>query len=111
MLETVLDERVLSPPEGTEQNLCLDAAYVGKDETVKKRGFKPHIRPRGEEKLQIGRDPEFKPRRWVVESLHSWQNRFRKLTPRYEKTDLSYMGLLYLANAMITFNKIIVIYG
>ena len=54
MLETVLDERVHSPPEGTEQNLCLDAAYVGKDEIVEKHGFKPHIRPRGRKKRKPG---------------------------------------------------------
>jgi hypothetical protein len=29
-------------------------------------------------------------------------NRFRKLIPRYEKTDFSYCALLHLAAAMIT---------
>jgi hypothetical protein len=38
-------------------------------------------------------------------------NRFRKLIPRYEKTDLSYCALLDLAAAMITLNKIMTIYG
>ena len=32
------------------QNLCLDAAFIGKESLVKKYGFIPHIRPRGEEK-------------------------------------------------------------
>ncbi|MDL2269184.1 transposase, partial [Desulfosarcina sp. OttesenSCG-928-A07] len=78
---------------------------------VKAYGFIPHIRPRGEEKHLIERDPTFRARRWVVEAAHSWFNRFRKLAPRYEKTDLSYMALSMLAAAMITLNKVITIYG
>jgi hypothetical protein len=38
-------------------------------------------------------------------------NRFRKPIPRHEKTDLSCCALLHLAAAMITLNKVIVIYG
>ena len=110
-LDALLKARVVgSPAEETRQNLCLDAAYVGKEEVVKANGFIPHIRPRGEEKKLIERDPTFKARRWVVESAHSWFNRFRKLAPRYEKTDLSYNALSTLAAAMIVLNKIMVIY-
>jgi transposase len=57
------------------------------------------------------RNPDFIPRRWVVECFHSWSNRFRKLIPRYEKTNLSYLGLLHLAIAMIILNKVMIIYG
>ena len=94
----------------TPQNLCLDAAYVGKEDTVVSNGFIPHIRPRGEEKQLIEKDPSFKARRWVVELAHSWFNRFRKLIPRYEKTDLSYIARNTLAAAMIVLNKVMVIY-
>ena len=66
--------------------------------------------PGGEEKEPIERDPSFKPRRWVVELAHSWFNRFRKLVPRYEKTDLSHNALCVLAAAMIVLNKVVVIY-
>ena len=31
--------------------------------------------------------------------------------PRYEKTDLSFVGLLHLATALITLNKVMIIYG
>ena len=51
-------------------------------------GFIPHIRPRGEEKKLIEKDPSFKARRWVVELAQSGFKRFRKLIPRYEKTDV-----------------------
>jgi hypothetical protein len=110
-LEALLKGRIADPAtEDVPQNLCLDAAYVGKEETAKACGFIPHIRPRGEEKKLIERDPTFKARRWVVELAHSWFNRFRKLAPRYEKTDLSYNALNALAAAMITLNKVMVIY-
>jgi len=102
----------MAPTDEKEaQNLCLDAAYVGKEEVARANGFIAHIRPRGEEKKLIERDPSFKPRRWVVELAHSWFNRFRKLIPRYEKTDLSYNALCALAAAIITLNKCKVIYG
>lgn len=45
--------------------------------------YTPHIRPRGEEKIAIQHG--FKARRWIVEVVHSWFNRFRKLLVRYEK--------------------------
>jgi len=106
----LLKGRVVEPGEKTTQNLCLDAAYVGKKDVAKSNDFTPHIRPRGEEKKLIEKDPTFKARRWVVDLAHSWFNRFRKLVPRYEKTDLSYNALSALAAAMIVLNKIMVIY-
>ena len=111
-LDVLLKNRVVAPKEeDAPQNLCLDAAYVGKEDTVRSNGFIPHIRPRGEEKKLIEKDSSFKARRWVVELAHSWFNRFRKLIPRYEKTDLSYIALNTLAAAMIVLNKVMVIYG
>ena len=102
---------MIQPEEGQTQNLCLDAGYVGKQEVVTEAGYVPHIRPRGEEKKQKAKDPSFKPRRWIVELSHSWFNRFRKLSPRYEKTTRSYLGLVMLAATMIVLNKAMTIYG
>lgn len=108
----MLESRTICPDdERQKQNLCLDAAYVGKESEVVAAGYIPHIRPRGEEKKLIESSPAFKPRRWVVEVSHSWFNRFRKLIPRYEKTDLSYNALTSLAAAMIVLNKVMIIYG
>jgi len=111
-LESLLKERTAGREESEEaiRNLCLDVRYVGKEEVARNNGFVPHIRPRGEEKKLIERDPAFKVRRWVVELTHSWFNRFRKPVPRYEKTDLSYLAFSMLAAAMITLNKVISIY-
>jgi IS5 family transposase len=110
-LGDLLDARIVPAPDETEQNLCLDAGYVGKEDEVKARGYIPHIRPRGGEVDESRLNPDYKPRRWIVECAHSWVNRFRKLVPRYEKTDWAHYGLLTLACAMITLNKIKVIYG
>ena len=97
--------------EKIEKNLCMDAGYIGSEEKVIVKGYVPHIRPRGEEKKEIERNPSFKPRRWIVEVGHSWFNRFRKLLVRYEKTTESFLALNYLAATIITLRKIMIIYG
>jgi len=116
MVAEVLDARVLQPQtskgeEKPKENLCADRGYTGAGMTMADRGYVAHIRPRGEEAELKKRDPAYKPRRWIVELSHSWLNRFRKLAPRYEKTVASCMGLLELAAAMITLNKVMIIYG
>ena len=90
------------------ENLCLDAGYVGKNKTVVSNGFVPHIRPRGEEKKLI--EKGFKAKRWIVELGHSWYNRFRKIHVRYEKEEVSFLGLVQLASAIIVFNRICSVY-
>jgi IS5 family transposase len=96
-----------------EENLCADAAYAG--DTPRRKmiaaGYRPHVRPRGEERREKKANPDFKARRWVVEACHSWFNRFRKLAIRYEKLDATHMALLHLAAAIIALRKIGVIYG
>lgn len=110
LLEATLDGIAIIRPEPTEerpQNICLDAAYVGSEELLMKRGYVIHIRPRGEEKKELERNPEFKARRWVVEVTHSFMNRFRKLLVRYEKKAENYMALIEFACAIIVWRKLI----
>ena len=45
----------------------------------------------------IKRDPY----RWLVESSHSWQNRFRSLKVRWEKKATNYLALMHLSFAII----------
>ena len=52
----------------------------------------------------------FKAKRWIVELGHSWYNRFRKIHVRYEKEDVSFLGLVQLASAIIVFNRICSVY-
>lgn len=107
LLADTLDEMVVERPDAkaVQQNLCLDAGYVGEPARlqIEERGYIPHVRPRGEEQHK---KPDFKARRWVVEVCHSWFNRFRKLLVRYEKMDRSYLGLVMLAASVIVLRKI-----
>lgn len=110
LLEATLDGIAIIQPEPTEerpQNICLDAAYAGSEELLMKRGYVIHIRPRGEEKKELERNPEFKARRWVAEVTHSFMNRFRKLLVRYEKKAENYMALIEFACAIIVWRKLI----
>jgi len=109
-LEETLDSIVVSrptPQPDNIQNLCLDAGYTGTEKTIEAHGYIAHIRPRGEEKLELERNPDFKARRWVVEVAHSWLNRFRKLLVRYEKKAITYLALLSFACAIIVWRKIL----
>lgn len=96
-----------------EENLCADKAYFGKPalDIISRYGYIPHVRSRGEEIKEKEKNPNYKPRRWVVESSHSWFNRFRKIMVRHEKTHASYLALHHLAAAIIALRKIGFIYG
>ena len=77
LLADTLDGVIISRPEPDEespQNLCLDAGYTGHQDEVEARGYIAHIRPRGEEKKELERNPDFHARRWVVEVTHSFLN-------------------------------------
>ena len=93
-------------PSGIEVHICLDAGYVGYAKLVESYGFIPHIRPRGEEKKLIEKDPSFKARRWIVETRHSHINQFRRMKIRYEKLAVSHKALSHLAAAMMTIRTI-----
>ena len=116
LLEPTLDQIVTERPpvqDPPKENLCADAGYAGKpaQKAIEDRHYVPHVRPRGEEIEAKRRNPRKKARRWVVERTHSWLNRYRKLLVRFEKTALSFEGLLELACALIVFRQVIVIYG
>ena len=95
------------PDEEHPQNLCLDAGYTGCKDKVQERGYIPHIRPRGEEKKELERNPDFRARRWVVEVTHSFFNRFRKLLVRFEKKAANYLALIQFACAVIVWRNLI----
>ena len=87
--------------------LCLDKGYDYAEvyELLEREGYTPHIRPWDEESLLIERNPEYRPRRWVVERTHSWMNRFRALLIRWQKGEESFLGLVQLACAIITLKQ------
>ena len=106
-LEALVIERP-APTTEQPQHLCLDA---GDDDDLPRfaadqRGSLAHLRPRGVDRANVGsRDPSKKPRRWVVERLHSWLNRSRRLLVRWEKLDRTYEAFLHLACALLCFQQ------
>lgn len=112
LLEATLAQRQASPPDDTPCHLCADAGYKGQaaSDSIRKAGYTPHVKQRREEAADKAsrRHP---PRRWVVERTHSWINRYRKLLVSFEKTENSYVGLLHLAAALITWRQVVFIYG
>jgi transposase len=112
-LEVLPDSFQIERPDivETPQHLCLDKGYSGEPalEIVVLRGFIPHIKSRGQEKIGKQTRPDRRARRRVVEAARSWMNRFRKILVRCEKLESSYSGLLMLACAFIAFRKALVI--
>jgi putative transposase len=92
------------PTAEAPQGLCLDAAYDHQE--VRELGvefaFTAHIRGRGEEAEAIKREAGFRARRWVVERTHSWLSRFRRILTRWQKRADTYLAMLHIACALIT---------
>jgi putative transposase len=92
------------PTRDAPQGLCLDKGYDYAEvrELVEEFRFTAHIRSRGEEAKTIKKRAGHKARRWVVERSHSWMNRFRRILVRWEKRADTYVAMLHLACAVIT---------
>ncbi len=113
-LQALLDNKITKPVmQDQVEHLCADAGYAGKapTESMRQAGYEPHVRSRGAEKQEKTLNPLSKAHRWVVEACHSWFNRFRKLTIRYEKLDATHLALIHLAAAIIALRKTGIIYG
>lgn len=105
-LETFENFVVERPKPGTRrkrQHLCLDKGYDYEEvrALATEFGFTAHIRSRGEEAQAIKRSARFKARRWVVERVHSWMNRFRRILVRWEKRADTFCAMLHLACGII----------
>ncbi len=96
-LDHIMVERPM-PSEEHPQHLCLDAGYDYDVvyEIAQAHHYQPHIRPnqqhaspleKRQEKPANALESTKHPRRWVVERLHSWLNRSRRLLVRYRKAD------------------------
>jgi putative transposase len=69
-------------------------------------GFTAHISARGEGAVAIKQKAGFRVRRWVVERIHSWMNRFRRVLIRWEKLSETHLAFLHMACAVITWRAI-----
>ncbi len=104
LLDATLDSvPVPRPPRSRRrQHLCLDKGYDcdAIRKRIRRRGYTPHIRTRGEEQSEQ-RMRGKRPRRWVVERVASWLNRYRRILVRWEKKAANYEALLHLVFANI----------
>jgi len=98
-----LDELVVSAPMGPAQ-LCLEKGYdddLARDAATV-RGYTLHLRIRGEQRLDAGLpDLRKRPRRWVLERLHNWLNRSRRMLVRWEKLERAQRAFVQLACALL----------
>jgi len=79
------------PTARRRQHLCcdkgFDAAVIRRE--ARRRRYTPHIKSRGEEQT-AKRMKRRRARRWVVERIASWMNRFRRILVRWEKKAANY---------------------
>lgn len=88
--------------------LCLDRGYRGKQapDVVAEHGMVAHVQARDEEIKARQFDPEWRARRWFVERVHSWINRFRGLLVRWSKKAENHTAFLHLACGLIVWRNI-----
>jgi putative transposase len=104
LVEGTLDSIPVRRPRPTrrrKQHLCGDKGYDADSirRAARRRRYTPHIRSRNEEQTQCRRG--CRARRWVVERIHSWLNRYRRILVRWEKKAANYIALLHLVFAHV----------
>ena len=110
LLEATLASTPIGRPIPTDerpQHLCLDRGYDYRmvRALLWRQHFIAHIRARGEEIDLKRRRPDWRARRWVVESTHSWMNRNRSILIRWSKKPENHLAMLHLAAGLIALKK------
>ena len=110
LLEATLEAIVVERPKPTDeapQYLCLDKGYDNEPsrEIVNDKGYIPHIRRIGEEKLNTEGEKRYPARRWVVERTLGWLSKCRAILVRYEKKASNYLGLIKLACILLWYRR------
>lgn len=103
LVETLDSVPVRRPSRlGRPQHACLDKGYDSGAIRVllKRRGYTVHLKSRGQERSDKRKRGK-KARRWVVERIFSWLNRYRRILVRWEKKVKNYEALLHLVFAHI----------
>lgn len=108
MLQALLNNHVAvrpTPKRTAPQHLCLDAAYdnAPAHAVVRRESYEGHIAPRQGRAAGLPQHPSGKARRWVVERLHSWHDKFRRLVNNWEKKLARRYAFICLANALIAY--------
>ena len=105
LYEPTLEAFEIPGAQDRPEIISADAAYDAREirQYNRKRGIKTNIpvnkRPRKQPKRgrPIQFDPELYKKRSVVERFFSWIEAFKKIVPRYERYEHSFLGLIYLA--------------
>lgn len=109
LLRATIESIPIELPDDPEREtgVCLDRGYDFSEvyELLDEFGFTAHVRSRRQEADAIKNEAGFRARRWVVERTHSWLNRFRRLLVRWEKRAHTYIAMLHLACALITWRE------
>ncbi len=110
LLAATLAAVVLERPEPAEeapQHLCLDKAYDNPtgEEAVASRGYVPHVRRIGEEKLDEAGEKRYPACRWVVERTLGWLSKCRALLVRCDKKARNYLGMVKRACALLWYRR------
>jgi transposase len=105
LVEETLDSIPVARPRPSRrrrQHLCGDKGYDAEAvrRAARRRRYVPHIKSRGDERA-AKRQHRKRARRWVVERIHSWLNRYRRILVRWEKKAANYLALLHLVFAHI----------
>lgn len=108
--QTIASIPVFRPAPTAQQphGVCLDKAYDHRfiRDLLTKLDLTPHIRSRGEEAKDLRDDPVRRARRWVVERIHSWINRYRGMLVRWSKKTENHAALLKFTLALITWQQL-----
>jgi putative transposase len=108
LLYATLDSIPIERPKRSarRQHLCADLGYDCNADRrrLKCRGYQPHIRSRFHEHVEKQTRGK-RPRRWVVERIASWLNRYRRILVRWEKKAVNYESLLHLVFAHILWSN------
>ncbi len=93
------------PTEAAPVHLCADKGYdyPTVEAFVVQEGFTPHIPQRGTTPQAQPRDPEKRPRRWVVERTHHWLHQWCHVFLRWHRKAANYLAALQFAAAVIAF--------
>jgi putative transposase len=96
-----------APTAENPQGVCLDKAYDHEfiRDILRDLDLTPHIRSRGEEARELRAELGHRARRWVVERIHSWINRYRGLLTRWSKKTENHEALLKFCLALITWQQ------
>jgi len=110
LTEPTISSIAIERPQPTAQRpqgVCLDKAYDHDfvRELLADMDFTAHIRGRGEEARELRKDLGERARRWVVERVHSWINRYRALLVRWSKKPVNHDALLMFCFALITWQQ------